>query len=147
VDDPISIGDVALRTGVPASTLRFYDRIGLVSASGRSGGRRRYNEGAIQRLRAVLFCQRSGFTLDEIAELLDGERRWPGLARRRLEELGTRIEELHQARTLLQAALDCGCRRLASCDRTAHLATLGLQAETDAAKWTSSRRPAARART
>jgi MerR family transcriptional regulator, redox-sensitive transcriptional activator SoxR len=85
VGEPMTIGELAAHTGVPASTLRYYDRIGLVPATGRSGGQRRYDAKVIGRVRAVTLCQRSGFT----------------------------------------PALECGCRRLESCGRAAHLATLG----------------------
>jgi MerR family transcriptional regulator, redox-sensitive transcriptional activator SoxR len=76
VSDPLTIGELAARTGVSASTLRYYDRIGLVPASGRSGGQRRYDPTVVGRVRAVTLCQRSGFTLEEIAQLLDGGRPW-----------------------------------------------------------------------
>jgi DNA-binding transcriptional MerR regulator len=126
MDDLMSIGEVTRRTGVPASTLRYYDRIGLVPAAARSGGKRRYDAHTIRRLRAILLCQRSGFTLEEIGTLLDGGRPWQKLAARKLEELDARIAELHQAFGLLQAALDCRCRSLAACERTAHLAAFGI---------------------
>ena len=122
--DPLTIGELAARTGVPASTLRYYDRIGLVPATGRSGGQRRYDAEVIGRLRAVTLCQRSGFSLEEIGRLLDGGRPWQALARRKVQELQGRIAELEQTTALLRAALECGCRRLEACDRAAHLATV-----------------------
>jgi MerR family redox-sensitive transcriptional activator SoxR len=122
--DPLTIGELAARTGLPTSTLRYYDRIGLVRATSRSGGQRRYDPKVLQRLRAVTLCQRSGFTLEEIRRLLDGGRPWQALARRKLKELQGRIAELEQTTALLRSALACGCRSLETCGRTAHLVTL-----------------------
>ena len=122
---PLTIGELAARTGLPTSTLRYYDRIGLVPATGRSGGQRRYDPQVLQRLRAVTLCQRSGFSLEEIRRLLDGGRPWQALARRKVEELQGRITELEQTTALLRSALECGCRSLETCGRTAHLVTLG----------------------
>jgi MerR family redox-sensitive transcriptional activator SoxR len=127
VSDQLAIGELAARTGVPASTLRYYDRIGLVAATARSGGQRRYDSAVIGRVRAVTLCQRSGFSLEEIGRLLDGGRPWQALAARKLEELRGRIAELEQTAVLLRSAMECGCRRLETCGRTAHLATLATQ--------------------
>lgn len=125
MNDLLSIGDMAARTGVPASTLRYYDRIGLAPATGRSSGQRRYAPKMVERVRAITLCQRSGFTLEEISRLLDGGRPWQVLARVKVEELRGRIAELEETTTLLRSALECGCRSLETCGRTAHLAALG----------------------
>jgi DNA-binding transcriptional MerR regulator len=127
--DPLTIGELAARTGLPTSTLRYYDRIGLVPATGRSGGQRRYDPKVLQRLRAVTLCQRSGFSLEEIRRLLDGGRPWQALARRKVGELQGRMAELEQTTALLRSALECDCRSLEACGRTAHLVTLGDPAE------------------
>ena len=82
---PLTIGELAARTGLPTSTLRYYDRIGLIPATSRSGGQRRYDPKVLQRVRAVTLCQRSGFSLEEIRRLLDGGRPWQALARRKVE--------------------------------------------------------------
>jgi MerR family redox-sensitive transcriptional activator SoxR len=124
MSDPLTIGELAARTGLPTSTLRYYDRIGLIPATSRSGGQRRYDPSVIQRVRAVTLCQRSGFSLEEIGRLLDGGRPWQALARQKVEELQGRIAELEQTTALLRSALECGCRSLETCGRAAHLATL-----------------------
>jgi DNA-binding transcriptional MerR regulator len=126
MSDLLSIGEASSHTGVPASTLRYYDRIGLVPPTGRSGGKRRYDRGALQRVQAVIVCQRAGFTLEEIARLLDGTPPWQRLARRKLQELEGRIDELRMAVGLLESALECGCRRLETCGRVADLSELGV---------------------
>jgi MerR family transcriptional regulator, redox-sensitive transcriptional activator SoxR len=129
MSDPLTIGELAARSGLPTSTLRYYDRIGLVPATGRSGGQRRYDPKVLQRLRAVTLCQRAGFSLEEIGRLLDGGRPWQALAGRKVEELQGRIAELEQTTALLRSALECSCRSLEACGRTAHLATLADPAE------------------
>jgi MerR family transcriptional regulator, redox-sensitive transcriptional activator SoxR len=122
--DPLTIGELAADTGLPTSTLRYYDRIGLIPATSRSGGQRRYDPKVIQRVRAVTLCQRSGFSLEEIGRLLDGGRPWQALARRKVQELQGRIVELEQTAALLRSAMECGCRSLETCGRTTHLVTL-----------------------
>jgi MerR family redox-sensitive transcriptional activator SoxR len=68
-DDPLmSISDFAQRSGVNASALRFYESLGLIE-SARSGGRRRYHRG-LRRIAYIVFAQRVGFTLEEIAAQL-----------------------------------------------------------------------------
>ena len=65
------IGDVAKRTGVTAPTIRYYEGIGLLPSPARSGaGYRRYSDGTIEELRFIRKAQGLGFTLDEIAEIL-----------------------------------------------------------------------------
>jgi MerR family transcriptional regulator, redox-sensitive transcriptional activator SoxR len=124
VSVPLTIGELAARTGLPTSTLRYYDRISLIPATSRSGGQRRYDPKVIGRVRAVTLCQRSGFSLEETGRLLDGGRPWQALARRKVEELQGRIAELEQTTALLRSALECGCRSLETCGRAAHLAAL-----------------------
>jgi hypothetical protein len=79
----------------------------------------------IGRVRAVTLCQRSGFALEEIGRLLDGGRPWQALARQKVEELQGRIAELEETTALLRSAMECGCRRLETCGRAEHLATVG----------------------
>lgn len=116
-----SIGRVAAEVGVATSALRYYDRIGLVPATTRIGSHRRYAPGVVARLRAVALCQRAGFTLEEIAYLLDGGRGWPELAAVKADQIQARISDLQDALAVLDAAVACGCERLETCDRTAHL--------------------------
>jgi MerR family transcriptional regulator, redox-sensitive transcriptional activator SoxR len=102
----LTIGEVAARGGLRTSTLRYNDRIGLVPATVRRGGQRRYSPSTTERLRAVTLCQRSGFSLEEISRLLDGGRPWQELARGKLDELHARIAELEETAALPQSALD-----------------------------------------
>src|SRR5256885_6063527 len=70
-DDPLlSIGDVAQRSGVKASALRFYESLNLIESVRSASGHRRYHRSSLRRIAFVVFAQRIGFTLEEIAEQL-----------------------------------------------------------------------------
>ena len=119
----MTIGELATAAAVPTSTLRYYDRIGLVPAERSGGGHRVYRVGALKRVRLVGACQKAGFSLEEIARLLDPSAEpdsWRMLAHGKVAELLGRIEELDDARRMVEAALGCGCQRLDSCDRIPH---------------------------
>jgi DNA-binding transcriptional MerR regulator len=95
VEDLLTVGDVARLSGVTVRTLHHYDRIGLVTPSGRTrAGYRLYGEGDLDRLHAVLGYRELGFALEQITDLLDGTadplahlRRQHGLVRSRIEQL------------------------------------------------------------
>lgn len=116
----LPIGEASAATGVPASTLRYYDDRGLVPATARVAGQRRYDDGALRRLRIVAVCQRAGFSLDEIDQLLDGRGDWRALATAKLADIDRRMDELRDARRLVEGALGCDCAHLEACDDTAH---------------------------
>jgi DNA-binding transcriptional MerR regulator len=61
---------VARRAGVRPSALRYYEELGLITASSRAGGRRQYDDGVLRRLHVIAFAKESGFTLAEIRALL-----------------------------------------------------------------------------
>jgi MerR family transcriptional regulator, mercuric resistance operon regulatory protein len=117
-------GEVAERAGVNLQTLRYYERRGLLPAPPRSnGGHRQYDAGAVTVLRVIKAAQRLGFTLDEVADLLEvgrhhHTRRPAGLqeaARAKLAEVDARIADLRLIRKTLTAALDAGCDDLVEC--------------------------------
>lgn len=116
----LTIGQVADEAGLATSALRYYDELGLVEPAIRISGQRRYEPQVLRRLRIVELCQRAGFTLGEIEQLLDGHGDWRPLAEDKLVELDRRIRELRGARRLVQAALECDCADLEGCDETAH---------------------------
>ncbi len=83
----LGIGEAAAALGVTADTLRYYERIGMVMPPARDGGgRRRYDDQDMKRLRFVLRAKRLGFTLDEISELV-AFRRSPTTSPSRVREL------------------------------------------------------------
>lgn len=117
-------GQVAEAAGVGIQTLRYYERRGLLAHPGRSpGGHRLYDIEAVTTLRAIKAAQRLGFTLDEVAELLETARHRhgrpaAGLQRRaqaKLAEVDAKIADLTAIRAALAAAVEAGCDDLTVC--------------------------------
>lgn len=117
-------GEVARAAGVNVQTLRYYERRGLLAEPMRShGGHREYPPEAVTTLRVIKAAQRLGFTLDEVAELLEvgrhhHDRPRAGLqqrARAKLDEVDARIADLHTIRATLTDAIDAGCDDLVVC--------------------------------
>ncbi|HEX8580306.1 MAG TPA: MerR family DNA-binding protein [Allosphingosinicella sp.] len=110
----LTIGRLASAGGVGVETIRFYQRKGLLGTPGRDGGIRRYGGEDLRRLRFIRQAQTAGFTLAQIAELLEldsGEdrARVRALAASRIEALDRQIAELQQARNALEhLASECG---------------------------------------
>ena len=113
---------VAEAAGVHRETLRYYERRGLLAPPDRSpGGHRLYDEQAIVTLRVIKAAQRLGFTLDEVADLIEvGRRRGrdsslQARAAEKLVEVEARIEDLSLIRANLRAAIAAGCDDLHQC--------------------------------
>jgi DNA-binding transcriptional MerR regulator len=86
----LSIGEVARRSGVTASALRYYERTGLIPAGERSGGKRVYGDELLDRLALIRVAKTAGFRLTEIRTLLRGfDRRTPPGARRKASPSGS----------------------------------------------------------
>ena len=115
----VPIGELARRTGVAASALRFYERIGLLSPAERAGQRRRYPPSSAERVALIHLCQDAGFTLAEIGRLLAGMSRgrqdWERLAERKIGELDARIADAQRAKKLITHALECPHHDLLAC--------------------------------
>ena len=115
----VPIGELARRTGVAPSALRYYERVGLLSSAGRAGGRRHYQPSSTERVALIRLCQEAGFTLAEIGRLLAawgrGDGDWGSLAERKTAELDARIANARRAKTLINHALECPHRDLLAC--------------------------------
>jgi DNA-binding transcriptional MerR regulator len=118
----LRISEVAQAAGVNRETLRYYERRGLLDEPDRSpGGHRLYGDRAVQTLRTIKAAQRLGFTLDEIADLIEAGRRRgrdSGLqtrARAKLAEVEDRIADLETIRADLVAAIAAGCDDIHVC--------------------------------
>jgi DNA-binding transcriptional MerR regulator len=121
-------GQVAAQAGVNFQTLRYYERRGLLTPSERTpGGHRVYAPEAVTLLRVIKAAQRLGFSLEEVAELLEagrhrhGQPADPGLAphaRAKLAEIQARIADLRTIQSALQAVLEVGCDDLITCAAT-----------------------------
>ncbi|GAA2636685.1 MerR family transcriptional regulator [Paractinoplanes durhamensis] len=115
---------VAAAAGVNLQTLRYYERRGLLAEPDRTlGGHRLYPAETVTVLRVIKAAQRLGFTLDEVADLLEtgGHRHGPadtGLrarAQAKLAEVERRIDDLQVIAGTLRAAVDAGCDDLVAC--------------------------------
>ena len=116
---PLPIGELARRAGTAPSALRYYERIGLLPAPARAGGKRHYPPSSAERVALVRLYQDAGFTLKEIHQLLAAGGRtrasWAPLAERKIAELDARIAEAQRAKDLLTHALGCPHRDLLTC--------------------------------
>ena len=119
---PLSIGQVAKRTGVRTSALRFYEEAGILPAPARVSGQRRYDADSIHRIDVLRFAQQAGFTLEEIKTLFHGfgaktplSSRWQSLAKAKLLELDVLANRIKKMRRALEIGLKCGCIRIEDC--------------------------------
>jgi MerR family redox-sensitive transcriptional activator SoxR len=131
----LTIGEVARRSGVASSALRFYEERGLISSERAGSGHRRYPRPVLRRIAFIVFAQRVGLTLGEIgAELAKlppdrapTRRDWSRLSRTWASRIDQRIVELERLRLGLEACIGCGCLSLDRCklsnpdDRAARL--------------------------
>jgi MerR family transcriptional regulator, redox-sensitive transcriptional activator SoxR len=118
----LTIGEVARRTGVRTSALRYYEEAGILPAPARMNGRRIYDQDTIRQVDVLRFAQQSGFTLDEIKLLFHGfnahtplSARWQTLARKKLEDLAALSRQIEQMKNALTLGLECGCLRIEDC--------------------------------
>ncbi|SDM45600.1 MerR family transcriptional regulator [Allokutzneria albata] len=109
----MTIAEVVAATRLPTSTLRFYEREGLIRSVARDGaGRRVYAQDILARLAVVELGKQAGFTIAEVSGCVDPEtgmpgRGWRELAGAKLVELEARIAEAERARDMLVHALEC----------------------------------------
>jgi DNA-binding transcriptional MerR regulator len=115
----IAIGELARRTGLASSALRYYERVRLLSPAGRAGGRRHYGASSAERVALIQLYQDAGFTLREIRALVGSRktRPWTRLVEAKLRELETRIAQAERAKVLVQHGLACPHRNLLSCSK------------------------------
>ncbi|UXY25520.1 MerR family transcriptional regulator [Streptomyces sp. HUAS TT20] len=129
MSEELRSGQVAEAAGVNIQTLRYYERRGLLAEPQRSpGGHRLYGDDAVTALRVIKAAQRLGFTLDEVAELLETGRHRHGRpvaglqerAKAKIAEVDAKIADLTTIRTALTTAVDAGCDDLTACADSAH---------------------------
>lgn len=114
--DHLDIGEVARRSGVPASALRFYEEKGLIASTGRRGLRRMFDPAVLERLSLIALGRVAGFSLDEIAGMFAPDGR-PRIDRARLT---AKADELEQTIQRLSALRD-GLRHAAACRAPSHM--------------------------
>ena len=119
----LTIGDLADRTGLAVSAIRFYETHGIVRPLRNQGGHRRYGKSDLRRLSFALIAQRLGFPLAEIARhlaTLPADRApnrldWERIATGFRTEIARRIEALQQLSDTLDGCIGCGCLSLDKC--------------------------------
>jgi DNA-binding transcriptional MerR regulator len=112
----LDIADVARRSGVPASTLRFYEEKGLIASTGRRGLRRQFNPLVLERLALIALGRAAGFSLDDMARLFVGQGK-PHIDR---AQLSAKADELDRTIRQLTAMRD-GLRHAAACPAPSHM--------------------------
>ena len=119
----ITIGEAARRSGVAASALRYYEERGLITSERAGSGHRRYSRAVLRRIAFIVFAQRIGLSLDEIATELaklgsddaPTGRDWSRLSREWRARIDRRMAELARLRTGLTECIGCGCLSLDRC--------------------------------
>jgi MerR family redox-sensitive transcriptional activator SoxR len=117
-----AIGEIAIRAGVPTSTIRYYEQIGLLPPAQRVNDRRRYDEAILQKLSVIRLAQQAGYSIAEIQMLVHDfpaeappSVRWQTLAQQKLDELDKRMRDLQAMKALLEQTLQCQCATLDEC--------------------------------
>jgi MerR family redox-sensitive transcriptional activator SoxR len=120
----LSIGEVASRSGVASSALRFYERRGLIAASRTDGNQRRYDRAVLRRLAFIQAGRAAGISLERIGGALGtlprnrtpSRRDWERLSNRWRNDLDARIETLVALRGRLTTCIGCGCLSIDRCE-------------------------------
>ncbi|MAC89578.1 redox-sensitive transcriptional activator SoxR [Maricaulis sp.] len=121
--DPLSIGQLAERTSVSVSAIRFYEDKGLVQPSRNAGGQRRFKRADVRRISFILIAQQLGLTIREIGDALTAlpDRRtptqadWARISTGLKDRLDQQIDELTRMRGRLDSCIGCGCLSLKAC--------------------------------
>ncbi len=118
----MNISEVAQKTGLRPSAIRYYERLGLVQEPPRSSGRRQYSDDVVQRLVLIDIGQRLGFSLEELKALIDtasgtedARLARQQLMARKMTELDTLIAQAQTMRRLLEESLRCACVEGSDC--------------------------------
>jgi MerR family transcriptional regulator, redox-sensitive transcriptional activator SoxR len=119
----LTIGEVARRSGVASSALRFYEERGLIQAERAGSGHRRFARAVLRRIAFIVFAQRVGLSLDEIGEELaklppdrvPRRRDWSRLSSKWAARIDDRIAELERLKAGLTDCIGCGCLSLDRC--------------------------------
>jgi MerR family redox-sensitive transcriptional activator SoxR len=122
-ESTLTIGELAHRSGVAQSALRYYERLGLIRAGRTSGNQRRYERAELRRVAFIRIAQQVGISLEEIKTALDSlpdsrtptRADWARLSARWQSKLNERISVLERLRDELTGCIGCGCLSLQRC--------------------------------
>lgn len=119
----LAIGQLAGRTGLAVSAIRYYEAQGLITSERNAGGQRRFARATIRRLSFVMMLQQFGFTIARIRETLEvlpdkrtpTPKDWSRLAKKLRLELNEKIATLESMRDRLDGCIGCGCLSMKTC--------------------------------
>ena len=131
----LSVGEVAARTGLPVSTIHFYEAQGLVTSRRTSGNQRRFSRGVLRLISIIKVAQRTGIPLAAIREALAAlptdrgvtSADWKRMSRNWKTLLDQRIDKLIRLRDQLESCIGCGCLSLKQCPLRNPMDALGDQ--------------------
>lgn len=123
VETVLTISAIARRSGVKASALRFYEEKGLIASERTGSGHRRFPRSTLRRIAFIVFAQRIGLSLEEIAEELEKlpservptSKDWAELSSTWLARIDDKIAEMNRMRDGLTNCIGCGCLSFESC--------------------------------
>ncbi|MBN6775384.1 redox-sensitive transcriptional activator SoxR [Pseudomonas granadensis] len=135
VRKPLTVGEVAARSGVAVTALHFYETKGLIKSQRNAGNQRRYGREVLRRVALIKVAQRLGIPLAQIGDalqMLPDDRAptaadWKVLSERWRKELDERIEQLLLLRDRLDGCIGCGCLSMEACPLRNHGDVLGEQ--------------------
>ncbi|MCR8930298.1 MULTISPECIES: redox-sensitive transcriptional activator SoxR [Pseudomonas] len=135
VRKPLTVGEVAARSGVAVTALHFYETKGLIKSQRNAGNQRRYGREVLRRVALIKVAQRLGIPLAQIGDalqMLPDDRAptaadWKILSERWRKELDERIEQLLLLRDRLDGCIGCGCLSMEACPLRNHADVLGEQ--------------------
>lgn len=121
----MKIGEVSKRTGLPASTIRYYEKVGLMKFQPRISGRRDFDDQAMFVLKFVRLAQSAGFSIEEIKSLIEAYQQsskstgvWLDMVQRKRSQIRSKMAELSQMEAILTELLSCKCASLDQCIET-----------------------------
>jgi len=118
----LKIGEVSKRLGIPSSTIRYYEKNGLIPPPERVSGKRDFNTNTLVTLRFIQLCQAAGFTISEIRSLVENYKSdpskdglWQPAVGSKRAEVRNRIEELKRVDAVLGELMKCRCNSIEQC--------------------------------
>lgn len=119
----ITIGQMAKRTGLAVSAIRYYETEGLITANRNRGGHRRFARAQVRRVSFILIAQQFGLTLPQIKDVLSTlpdnrtptAKDWASISKNLRSHLDKRISDLERMRDSLDGCIGCGCLSLDAC--------------------------------
>ncbi len=122
-NDSLTIGDLAARTGISVTAIRFYETKGLIEPHRTSGNQRRFLRSDIRRLSFILIAQQLGLSIGEIGQQLAGlphgrtpnQADWTRISKAMRGVIDARIARLERTRDRLDGCIGCGCLSLKKC--------------------------------